>query len=96
MSRGSPQPSSSSAHATRAGETFGLFDVVRVRHPVADCGLGGGEEGTIVEILDRPDRAYLVDFSGGSADPATADVPVIPLTADQIALVWKFRSRRKS
>jgi len=30
MSRGSPQPSFSSAHATRAGETFGLFDVVRV------------------------------------------------------------------
>jgi hypothetical protein len=93
MSRGSPEPSSSSAHA---GESFGLFDVVRVRYPVADCNLGGGEEGTIVEILDRPDRAYLVDFSGGSADPATADVPVFPLTADQIALVWKFRSRRKS
>lgn len=89
MSHGSPQPSSSRAPTRRTAETFGLLDVVRVRHPLPECGLAGGEEGTIVEILDHPDRAFLVDFSGGGADPAAADLPVFSLTADQIDLVWK-------
>jgi hypothetical protein len=87
MSRGSPQPSSSRTPTKRAADVFALFDVVRVRYPVPECGLEGGEEGTIVEILDHPSRAYLVDFSGGSADPASTDLPVFPLTADQIAVV---------
>jgi hypothetical protein len=51
-------------------------------------------QGTIVEILDRPERAYLVDFSGGSADPAAPNLPVFHLTANQIALIWRARSRR--
>ncbi len=49
--------------------------------------LAGGEEGTIVEILDRPARAYLIDFSGASADPADPGLPVVALTAEQLALV---------
>ena len=89
MSHGSPQPSSSRAPTKRTAEAFGLLDVVRVRHPLPDFGLAGGEEGTIVDVLDQPGRAYLVDFSGGSADPGETAVPVFPLTADQIALVWK-------
>ena len=89
MSHGSPQPLSSRAPTKRTAEAFGLLDVVRARHAVPTWGLAGGEEGTIVEIVDQPTRAYLVDFSGGSADPGEKDVPVFPLTADQIALVWK-------
>lgn len=89
MSHGSPQPSSSRAPIERAPEAFGLLDVVRVREPLPKWGLAGGEEGTIVEIVDHPSRAYLVDFSGGSADPAESGVPVFFLTADQIVLVWK-------
>ena len=50
-------------------ERFALFDVVRVRRAVPEHRLAGGEEGTIVEILDQPERAYLIDFSGATADP---------------------------
>ena len=93
MSRGSPQPWSSAAVAQPA-EGFNLFDVVRVRHAVPDCGLQGGEQGTIIEILDRPQRGYLVDFSGGSADPASAKLPVFSLAAAQIDRIWRSQPRR--
>jgi hypothetical protein len=72
----------------RRAEGFALFDVVRVRSAVPEYRLAGGEEGTIVEIHDRPERAYLVDFSGGSADARDPRLPVIALTADQISRVW--------
>lgn len=74
--------------------SLGRFDVVRVRQAVPDHGLTGGEEGTIVDVLDDPERAYLVDFSGGSAVPATPGLPVAALAADQITLVSKFRQSR--
>jgi hypothetical protein len=91
MSRGSPQHTSFGAPAKRGVEALGELDVVRVRRAVPEHGLEGGEEGTIVEIFDRPERAYLVDFSGGTGDPSQADVPVYALSGDQIALVAKFR-----
>jgi hypothetical protein len=87
MSQGSLCRSSSAAQDRRGAEGFALFDVVRVRHAVPEHGLAGGEEGTIVEILDRPIPAYLVDFSGGSADPADPDLPVVALTVDQLTPV---------
>jgi hypothetical protein len=61
--------------------------VVRVREAVPEHRLAGCKEGTIVEILDQPERAYLVDFSGASADPADPDLPVVALTAGQLTLV---------
>lgn len=91
MSQGLRRHSSSAAPARHGAEGFALFDVVRVRHAVPEHHLAGGEEGTIVEILDRPAPAYLVDFSGGSADPADPELPVIVLTADQLKLVWPRR-----
>ncbi len=87
MSPGSPRRSSSAAPRRRNIERFALFDVVRVRRAVPEHRLAGGEEGTIVEILDRPERAYLIDFSGATADPTDPDLPVIALTADQFTLV---------
>jgi Domain of unknown function (DUF4926) len=91
MSRGSAQHTSSGAPARPDAEALSELDIVRVRRAVPEHGLEGGEEGTIVAIFDRPDRAYLVDFSGGSGDPSEADVPVYALSADQIVLVAKFR-----
>lgn len=88
MSQGSLRRSSSAAPRRRSAEGFALFDVVRVCQAVQEHQLAGGEEGTIVEILDRPVPAYLVDLSGGSADPADPDLPVVALTADQLTLVW--------
>jgi Domain of unknown function (DUF4926) len=92
MSQGSLRRSSSGAAARQDAEHFAPFDVVRVREAVPGHALVGGEEGTIVEILDRPAPAYLVDFSGGSGDPAEADLPVVPLTAGQLTLVSPRRS----
>lgn len=91
MSQGSLRRSSSAAPGRHGAEGFVLFDVVRVRQAVPEHDLAGGEEGTIVEILDKPAPAYLVDFSGGSADPADPDLPVVALTADQLSLVWSRR-----
>lgn len=88
MSQGSPRRSSSGAPRQRSAEGFALFDVVRVRQAVPEHQLAGGEEGTIVEILDR---AYLVDFSGGSANAASRDLPVLALTADQLTPIWPPR-----
>jgi len=91
MSQGSQRRSSSAAPSGRRAEGFALFDVVRVRAAVPEHELAGGEEGTIVEILDRPERAYLVDFSGGSADAADPSLPVVALTAVQLTRVWPPR-----
>ena len=91
MSQDSPRGLYSAAPSRRRAEGFALFDVVRVRAPVPEHELAGGEEGTIVEILDRPERAYLVDFSGGSADAADPGLPVVALTSDQLTRVWPPR-----
>jgi Domain of unknown function (DUF4926) len=91
MSQGSLRRTSSEAARRQSAEPFALFDVVRVRQAVPEHQLAGGEEGTIVEILDQPERAYLVDFSGGSADPADPGIPVAALTADQLILATPAR-----
>jgi hypothetical protein len=94
MSQGSLRRTSSAAQRQESAEGFALFDVVRVRQTVPEHRLAGGEEGTIVEVLDRPERAYLVDFSGGSADPADPELPVVALTADQLSLATSRASGR--
>jgi Domain of unknown function (DUF4926) len=91
MSQGSLRRSSSAAPGRHSADAFALFDVVRVRQAVPEHHLAGGEEGTIVEILAQPVPAYLVDFSGGSADPADQALPVVALTADQLTPVWPRR-----
>jgi Domain of unknown function (DUF4926) len=92
MSRGSLRHSSSAAPRRRKTERFALFDVVLVGRAMPEHRLTGGEQGTIVEILDQPVCAYLVDFSGASGDPADPALPVIALTADQLALVLPAHS----
>ncbi|MDF2780287.1 MAG: hypothetical protein K0S96_91 [Geminicoccaceae bacterium] len=91
MSQGLLRRTSSAAPRRESAERFALFDVVRVRQAVPEHRLAGGEEGTIVEILDQPERAYLVDFSGGSADPTDPELPVVALTADQLTLATPAR-----
>ena len=91
MSQGSPRRTSSVAAAGPGAEPPALFDVVRVLRAVPEYGLAGGEEGTVVEILDDPNRAYLVDFSSGSADRSASELPVYPLSAELIMPVSKVR-----
>lgn len=91
MSQGSPRRTSCAASAGQGAEPLALFQVVRVLRAVPEYGLAGGEEGTVVEILDDPDRAYLVDFSGGSGDRWESGLPVYPLTADLIIPASKVR-----
>ena len=87
MSQSSPQPSSPdrgrSSRPKR--ELPGLFDVVRVRHPIPEYGINAGNEGTVVEICASPPD-YLVDFSY-EAGYDTHELPVYGLTAGQIEVV---------
>jgi Domain of unknown function (DUF4926) len=65
MSPGSPRPIRSDDRRRRRaayGPRFELLQVVYVRGPHPALGLAKGECGTIVEVLDRPDAAYLVEF----------------------------------
>ncbi len=91
MSQGSLPRTSSAAPRRESAERFALFDVVRVREAVPEHRLAGGEEGTIVEILDHSEHAYLVDFSDGSADPTDLELPVVALAADQLTLATPAR-----
>ena len=83
MSRGSPRPSSSAPtdrSSPRGARPFALFQVVALRRAHPERGLTEGQEGTIVEILKRPDRAYVVDFTGGTDE----GLRVATLTAEQL------------
>jgi Domain of unknown function (DUF4926) len=84
MSRGSPRPSSSAPpdddRRRRGARPFALFQVVALRRAHPERGLTEGQQGTIVEIVERPERAYVVDFTGGTDD----DLRVATLTAGQL------------
>ena len=65
MSRGSPRSTPSDdagAQDRRRREAFDLLQVVYVRDAHPELGLAKGECGTVVEVFDRPHRAYYVEF----------------------------------
>jgi hypothetical protein len=65
MSQGSPRPTRSDDRRrsrSRRDRRFELLQVVYVRDPHPELGLAKGECGTIVETLERPYAAYLVEF----------------------------------
>lgn len=65
MSRRSPRPIPSSRRGERpTGQPpdFDLLQVVYVREAHPELGLAKGECGTVVETLERPYTAYLVEF----------------------------------
>jgi hypothetical protein len=65
MSQGSPRPIRSSERRRRPSEPpprFELLQVVYLREAHPGLGLVRGECGTIVETLERPYPAYLVEF----------------------------------
>jgi hypothetical protein len=43
-----------------------LFDVVRLTSDLPEEGLRAGAEGTIVEVYERPEPAYEVEFADGT------------------------------
>ena len=45
-----------------------LLDVVKLLAAAPDYGLEAGETGTIVEEIDRPGEAHLVEFSDRSGE----------------------------
>jgi uncharacterized protein DUF4926 len=63
MSHASPR-STRSPRRERAGppQSFELLQVVYVRHARPDVGVQRGECGTVVELFERPNRAYYVEF----------------------------------
>ena len=65
MSRVSPQstsPDDAGARGPRRRAAFDLLQVVYVRDAHPKLGLAKGECGTVVEVFDRPHRAYYVEF----------------------------------
>jgi hypothetical protein len=64
MSQGSPRPIRSADRRPKAARAphFELLQVIYVRRAHPALGLAKGECGTIVEIFERPDTAYLVEF----------------------------------
>jgi hypothetical protein len=64
MSHGSPRPTRSDDRRgrTRPPQRFELLQVVYIRDAHPGLGLVKGECGTIVETLEKPHPAYLVEF----------------------------------
>lgn len=83
MSRGSPRPSSSAPtdrSSPRGARPFALFQVVALRRAHPERGLAKDQEGTIVEVVERPERAYVVDFTDGTDD----DLRLATFTVEQL------------
>lgn len=65
MSRRSPRPIPSNRggeQPTGQPRAFELLQVVYVRDAHTDLGLAKGECGTVVETLEKPYPAYLIEF----------------------------------
>ena len=80
MSHGSPRPTRSSerrGQRMRRPPRFELLQVVYVREAHPGLGLLKGEAGTVVETLDKPEVAYLVEFidDDGSTKAEAAFTP---------------------
>lgn len=43
-----------------------IFDMVRLTSALPEEGLPAGAEGTIIEVYDKPEPAYEVEFSDGT------------------------------
>ncbi len=74
--------SHSSSSSPSRGRRFELLQVVRTRRAVPECGLRKGEIGTVVELFDAEEPAYLVEF----ADEHGRTRELAELTAEQIDL----------
>ena len=84
MSRGSPSPTRSGdqrRQRTPRPPRFELLQVVYVREAHPGLGLVKGECGTIVETLDQPYPAYLVEF----VDDQGASKAEAAFTPDQLS-----------
>lgn len=85
MSHGSPRPIRSSerrGQPTRRLPRFELLQVVYVREAHPDLDVVKGECGTVVEILEQPSPAYLVEF----IDDSGATKAEAAFTADQLSV----------
>jgi hypothetical protein len=57
-----------------------LFDVVALVDDLPEEGLKAGAEGTIIEVYERPEPAYEVEFP----DPDGATIATVALQAAQL------------
>ena len=87
MSHASPRSTPSARRGrTAPPEGFELLQLVHLRQAHPDLGVREGDRGTIVEVFDRPRRAYYVEFvnedgttraeGAFTADELTAAPPV--------------------
>ena len=61
---------------------FKLFDFVRLKHDIPLRNLRRGMTGTIIEVFDKPNRAYEVEFS----DANGVTIAQLALQPDEIDL----------
>jgi hypothetical protein len=57
-----------------------LLDVVTLARDLPEDGLAAGAEGTIIEVYDRPEPAYEVEFAGDDG----VTIATVVLRPDQI------------
>ncbi|SCG67274.1 DUF4926 domain-containing protein [Micromonospora rifamycinica] len=62
-----------------------LFDVVRLDSDLSEEGLLRGAEGTIIEVYEKPEPAYEVEFTDGTT------AAVLP---ELLSPRWSARPRR--
>lgn len=66
-----------------------MLDVVRLKRGYPEAGLSEGATGTVVEILERPELAYEVEFTDDDGE-FLAEVPVTP---DELSFVERPKPR---
>jgi hypothetical protein len=60
-----------------------LFDIVALASDLPEEGLTAGAEGTIIEVYERPEPAYEVEFS----DDDGTTIATVALPADRLVSV---------
>lgn len=66
-----------------------MLDVVRLKRGYPEAGLSEGATGTVVEIFERPELAYEVEFTDDDGE-FLAEIPVVP---DELSLVERPKPR---
>ena len=70
---------------------FQEFDVVKLTIDLPEHGLKTGDTGTVVEVFQKPDEAYLVEFCDESGEEVHTDF----FKPDELELVQRAKTAGK-
>ncbi len=60
------------------------LDVVKIKKDYPVYGISKGDRGTILEVFDKPEKAYLVEFAEDGGEAICMEV----FYPDELELVW--------